>query len=135
MVSHYLMFNGNCSEALEAYVKAFGAQIIEMQRYGDVPNLGFPMDDNDKNLILHSRLKLDNTEIMCADSSENSSLSGKNMYISFTTNDAAMVKQAWEILKLNGEIYMELAPTFFSELHGSLQDKFGINWMFTAMKQ
>lgn len=133
MVSHYLMFNRNCSEALEAYVKAFGAQITEMQKYGDVPNLGFPMDDNDKNLILNSRLKLDNTEIMCADSMGNSQ-PGKNMYISFTTSDAALVKQAWEILKLNGEIYMELAPTFFAELHGSLQDKFGVNWMFTAMK-
>ena len=63
MISHYLLFNRNCSEALETYVKAFGAQITEMQKYGDVPNSGFPIDDNDKNLILHSRLKLDNMEI------------------------------------------------------------------------
>ncbi len=133
MVSHYLMFDRNCYEALETYVKAFGAQITEMQKYGDVPNLGFPIDDNDKNLILHSKLKLDNTEIMCADSTEHIQL-GKNMYISFTTNDEALVKQAWEILKLNGEIYMELSPTFFAQLHGSLQDKFGINWMFTATR-
>lgn len=133
MISHYLLFNRNCSEALETYVKAFGAQITEMQKYGDVPNSGFPIDDKDKNLILHSRLKLDNMEIMCADSSEPSQ-AGNNMYISFTTNDAALVKQAWEVLKLNGEIYMELAPAFFAEFHGSLKDRFGINWMFTAMK-
>ena len=134
MVSHYLMFNGNCSEALEAYVKAFGAQITEVRKYGDVPNLGFPIDEKDKNLILHAKLKQGNTEIMCADS-QGHSQPGKNMYISLTTSDAALVKQAWDILKENGVTYMELAPTFFAELHGSLQDKFGVNWMFTAEKQ
>lgn len=133
MVSHYLLFDRNCSDALETYVKAFGAQIIEMRKYGDVPNPEFPINENDKDIILHSRLKLDNMEIMCADSTEHSQ-SGKNMYISLTTNNAALIKQAWEILKLNGEIYMELVPTFFADLHGSLQDKFGINWMFSAMK-
>lgn len=54
MISHYLLFNRNCSEALDTYVKAFEAQITEMQKYGDVPNSGFPIDDKDKNLILHS---------------------------------------------------------------------------------
>jgi PhnB protein len=33
-----------------------------------------------------------------------------------------------------GKIYIDLTPTFFAELNGSLQDKFSINWMFTAMK-
>jgi len=127
------MFNRNCSEALETYVKAFGAQISEMQKYGDVPDAGFPVDDNDKNLILHSRLKLDDTEIMCADSPEHYQ-PGNNMFVSITTNDSHLVKKAWEVLKVDGKVYMELTPTFFAELNGSLQDKFGINWMFTAMK-
>ena len=49
---------------------------------------------------------------MCADSSEPSQLV---IYVYFfTTNDAALLKQAWEVLKLNGEIYMELAPAFFA---------------------
>jgi PhnB protein len=56
------------------------------------------------------------------------------MYVSITIKDAAFVQKAWDILKQNGEIYMELAPSFFAALHGSLRDKFGINWMFTALK-
>jgi PhnB protein len=133
MFSHYLMFNRNCANALEVYAKAFGAEIKELQKYGDMPNPGFPIADNDKNLILHSRLQWGNTEIMCADSTEYRQ-PGRNMYISITTKDAALVKRAWDILKLDGEIYMELSQTFFAKMHGSLQDQFGINWMLTALK-
>jgi len=101
---------------------------------GDMPpNPAFPISDSDKDLVLHSRLQLDSMEIMCADSSERST-SGDNMYVSITTKDASFVQRAWDVLKQDGEIYMELAPSFFATLHGSLQDKFDINWMFTALK-
>lgn len=134
MFSHYLIFNRNCAEALEVYAKAFGAEIIEVKKYGDIPNPGFPISEEDKNLVLNSRLKLDNMEIMLADSTKNVQF-GDNMYVSITTHDSSLVKRAWEALKADGTIYMELGSTFFSELHGSLQDKFGVNWMFTAIKQ
>lgn len=47
----------------------------------------------------------------------------------------AAVRKAWDVLKEGGEVYMELAPSFFAKAHGSLRDKYGINRMFTAMKQ
>ncbi|MEL7565642.1 MAG: VOC family protein [Dehalobacterium sp.] len=134
MLGHYLMFNKNCAEALEVYTKAFNAKITEIQKYGDMPpNPAFPIAESDKGLVLHARLEIDGMELMCADSSERS-IGGDNMYVSITTKDAVLVQKAWNILKTDGEIYMELAPSFFATLHGSLQDKFGINWMFTALK-
>ncbi|EHQ90603.1 VOC family protein [Desulfosporosinus youngiae] len=134
MLGHYLMFNRNCVEAIKTYEKAFDTKTIEIQKYGEMPpNPAFTIPDSDKDLVLHARLQLDGMEIMCADSSERST-SGNNMYISITTKDAAFVQKAWDVLKQDGEIYMELAPSFFATLHGSLRDKFGINWMFTAMK-
>jgi PhnB protein len=56
------------------------------------------------------------------------------MYITITVKDSNFVKTAWDILKQDGKIHMELTPSFFAVLHGSLQDKFGINWMFTVSK-
>ena len=56
------------------------------------------------------------------------------MYVTVTTSDASLVQKAWDTLKNGGQIYMELAPSFFAKLHGSLRDRFGINWMFTAEK-
>ncbi|MGI6357937.1 MAG: VOC family protein [Bacillota bacterium] len=134
MFSHYLLFNCNCAEALETYVRAFGAEILEMQRYRDMPpGTDFPVAEHDRDLVLHARLQWGGTEIMCADSPERSQ-AGSNMYVSVTTQDVALVQRAWDILKQEGTIYMELAPAFFAAAHGSLQDRFGINWMFTALK-
>jgi PhnB protein len=121
-------------EALETYAKAFDAQITEARKYGDMPpNPAFPIAESDKGLVLHARLNINGTQLMCADASE-SSESGSNMYVSVTTPDAALVQKAWDILKDGGKIYRELAPSFFARLHGSLRDRFGINWMFTASK-
>lgn len=134
MVGHYLMFNRNCEEAVKTYEKAFNGKIAEMKKYKDMPpNPAFPIAEEYKNLVLHACLQIDGMEIMCADSSDKSTR-GNNMYVSITTKDAGLVEKAWGILKQDGEIYAELGPTFFAVLHGSLQDKYGINWMFTALK-
>ncbi|MBW7571978.1 VOC family protein [Caproiciproducens faecalis] len=135
MLGHYLLFNRNCGEAIKAYEKAFDAKVIEIRKYGDMPsNTNFSIPDEDKELVLHARLDICGTELMCADSSEQSQ-SGTNMYVSITTKDAGFVQRAWDLLKQDGIVYMELAPSFFAALHGSLQDRFGINWMFTALKE
>jgi len=134
MIGHYLMFNRNCAEAIKTYEEALAAKTIQIMKYGDMPpNPAFPVADSDKDLVLHAQLQLDGMEIMCSDSSERSQ-SGNNMYVSITTQDAALVQKAWDILKQDGEIYMELAPSFFAALHGSLRDKFGIIWLFSVLK-
>ncbi len=134
MLGHYLMFGGRCAEALSVYEKAFDAKITEVQRYGDLPpNPAFPVPEEKKNQILHARLVLDGMELMCADASERCA-PGDNMYVSVTTEDGDMVAKAWRVLKEGGEIFRELQPSFFAAAHGSLRDRFGINWMFTALK-
>jgi PhnB protein len=134
MIGHYLMFNRNCAEALELYARAFDGKITELQKYGDMPpNPAFPVADADKNLVLHGRLKMGEMELMAADSSEHAQ-SGSNMYITVTVKDKDYAQKAWDHLKREGHIYMELVPSFFALLHGSLRDKFGVNWMFTVLK-
>ena len=134
MTGHYLMFNRNCAEAFELYSKAYNAEVSEIQKYGDMPpNPAFPIADSDKNLVLHARMVIDGTEIMGADSRRGQS--GDNMYITVTSKDKAYVEKAWDLLKQDGQIYMELTQTFFAALHGSLKDRFGINWMFTVQNR
>lgn len=134
MISHFLMFNGNCAEALDVYANALGAQIVERQTYGDMPpDPSSPVTDEIKDLVMYAALAIGDETIMCADASEHLKLSD-NMYVSIMTPDGALIRKAWDILKEGGEVYMDLQPTFFAEVHGSLQDKFGVNWMFTMEK-
>ncbi len=131
MLGHYLMFDRCCAEALEVYANAFDAEITEKQTYGELPSPGFPVAEADKDLILHARIVIDGAEIMCADSSGGSG-AGNNMYISVTVKDMEAVQKAWDALAEGGEVYMALAPSFFAAAHGSLRDRFGVNWMFTV---
>ncbi len=134
MIGHYLMFNRDCKEALKLYETAFGAKPGEVQTYGDMPpNPAFPVPESDKGLVLHARFTIGEAEFMCADSSALAS-AGSNMYVN-VTEDEAFVQRAWNALKPGAEVYMELAPSFFARLHGSLRDRFGISWMFTAPNQ
>lgn len=134
MVGHYLIFNKTCREALSAYKKAFEAKIAEIIKYGDMPpNPNFPISEKDKNLILHARIQINGEELMCADTTEGTQ-GGSNMYVTITTTNAEFVQKAWNILKQDGIIYMELTESFFAALHGSLRDRFGINWMFFVVK-
>ncbi|BCN29283.1 VOC family protein [Anaeromicropila herbilytica] len=131
MLGYYLMFNRNCEEALKVYEKAFHTKVTMIQKYKDLPpNPYFPVSEGDMELVLHSRLVIDGSEIMCADSSH-VPISGSNMYITITSSDEDMINQAWITLKEGGKILLDLSPTFFAKLHGHLQDKFGVNWMFT----
>lgn len=133
MIGHYLMFARNCEAALRTYEAAFGARIQQVQRYGDMPpNPDFPIAEADRNLVLNARFTIREYEIMCADSARPYQ-AGNNMYVSVMMEEAS-IRQAWEVLKEDGEIYMELAPAFFATLHGSLRDRYGINWMFSAPK-
>lgn len=132
MLGYYLMFNRDCEEALKVYEKAFDTKVILIKKYKDMPpNPNFPIAEGDLNLVLHSRIMIDGTEIMCADGGQ-APTSGNNMYITLTSGNEEMVKQAWDTLKDSGKVYLELNPTFFAKLHGHLQDKFGVNWMFTV---
>ncbi len=125
------MFDRNCAQALKTYESAFGGEILEVMKYGGMPpNPDFPVPDSDKELILHSRILIDGEKIMCSDSTRGVS-GGGNMYVTISSNDEAMIRKAWNALKQDGEVYMEMAPSFFAKLHGSLRDRYGINWMFT----
>ena len=133
MIGHYLMFNNNCQEALDAYEKIFGAKILHKQTYGDMPpNPDFPVAVEDKGLVLNVQFEIAGTVIMASDVGQFAADKGNNMYVTVTTEDKGLVTKAWEVLKEGGEVINDLQPTFFAELHGSLRDKFGISWMFSV---
>ncbi|RID82545.1 VOC family protein [Mesobacillus zeae] len=134
MIKPYLMFNRECEDAFKLYQEAFDGELLAMQKYGDMPpNPEFPVDESDKDLVLHAQLKLtENGYIMGSDGSRDC-IEGQKVCISVELNSEEPAIKAWNILKEGGNVQMDLQPTFFSKLHGSVKDKFGITWMFTVM--
>ncbi len=133
MIKPYLMFNRKCEEAFTLYRKAFDGELMAMQKYSDMPpHPEFPVAESDKNLVMHAQLKLtENGYIMGSDSSSDIK-QGQNVCISVELNSEEAAIKAWNMLKEDGNVHMDLQPTFFSKLHGSVKDTYGITWMFTV---
>src|SRR5688572_2862841 len=60
----YLIFNGNCGEAMAFYGKALGAQ-VEIQTYEAAP---IPAEFKVKGRVIHARLQKGPTVVMASDS-------------------------------------------------------------------
>lgn len=67
-VEVYLVFNGNCREAMEFYAKVFKTEPPMISTFGESPQSpDFPMPEEAKNLVMHGRLNIDGTTIMFSD--------------------------------------------------------------------
>ena len=51
-IAAYLIFNGNCREAMEFYAKCLGAE-MQLMTYGQTP---MKVDDATKDRVVHARL-------------------------------------------------------------------------------
>jgi PhnB protein len=133
MIKPYLMFNRECDEAFKLYQKAFNGEMVAIQKYGNMPpSPDFPVGEDDKNLVLHAELKITETGyILGSDYRQDLQNDGK-VCISVELNSEESAIKAWNLLKDNGTVHMDLQPTFFAKLHGSVKDKFGVTWMFTV---
>ena len=133
MIKPYLMFERECADAFALYQKAFDGEIIAMQKYGDMPpNPEFPVAESDKELLLHAELKLTETGYIMGSDGKKSYSDSEKVCISVEIDSEERAKHAWNALKEAGTVVMELQPTFFSKLHGSVKDKYGVTWMFTV---
>ena len=92
----------------------------------------FPVIESDKDLVLHAELKLTEYGSILGADGKRDLQDAEKVCISVELDSEERAKNAWNILKEDGTIHMDLQSTFFSKLHGSLKDKYGVTWMFTV---
>ena len=124
----YLFFSGQCAEAIEAYAEIFGGEIDQRMPASEMPP-EFPVPDDRKDWVMHSRIKIGDGFLMASDNlmGETSGMAGSSVMLSFPTADEA--KAVFDKLADGGDVEMAWAPTFWSAGFGTLTDRFGINWM------
>ena len=131
----YLMFNGVCEEALNLYAKAYNTKIDNIMKYKDAPaNPDFPISEEEMDKVINASMTINGLQVMASDTPD--LVDGNKMYLSMMFDDVDKLNHAWNTLKDGAmDIYMEPTESFFAVAHGSLRDKYGINWMFTVEKQ
>ena len=136
-INPYLNFNGNCAEAIELYEKAFRFK-ANVMRYSDAPpSEGYQLAPGTENFVMHACLtnRHDYTVYLADVTPDMPSTFGNGMSISMELDSEDAVKSAFEILKEGGKVTMELQQTFWSKYFGSLEDKFGVNWMLSIAEE
>ena len=128
----YINFNGNCREAVEFYAQVFGTEKPQMMRFGDMPpNPKFTLPEDAKNLIMHTRLEINGSNVMFSDVLPGMQfIAGNNISLSYISKNENEIKSLFNKLKESGTVRMDLQETFWSKCYGSLMDRFGIEWQF-----
>lgn len=132
-VEVYLIFNGNCREAVSFYEQAFNTDKPEIMTFGDSPqNPNYQLPEEAKDLVMHTRLSIFGSTVMFSDTFPGSPFTlGNNVTLAIVSSDEEKMRKAFENLKDGGKVSMELQETFWSRCYGSLTDKFGIEWQFS----
>ena len=128
----YLIFNGNCRQAMEFYAKSLGAD-LQVMTYGEGPGGGpgceIPLEARDKDM--HARLQKGSAILMASDATPDRAVSlGTNFWVNLDCESVPEIERSFSALSDGAKITMPLQGTFWAARFGMLTDKFGINWMF-----
>lgn len=129
----YLVFGGKAEEAIAFYGSALGAKVQTLQRFGDMQN---DCPESMKGWVMHAVLQLDSgAVIMLSDGSpEDKPTPGSSTHVALDIDSGAQGRAAFEALSKGGTVTQPLIEAPWGALFGSLQDRFGIRWMFNSAK-
>ena len=128
-VSPYLIFNGNCIEAISLYEKAFNAA-ADYCRYKDAPpSDDFPVSPETGELVMHCTLPIGSGTIyLCDTVPDQPTAFGNGAFACVELDNAEEVKSAFAVLKEGGKVFCKAQETFWNKCYAELEDKFGLKW-------
>lgn len=124
-IDAYLMFEGNCAEAMRFYERTLGGKLFMMTNAESPMADKMPPGRGDK--ILHARLDLDGRMLMASDSPNDESKKGFSLSLIYDTVPDA--RRIFDALAEGGQTTMAFQKTFWAEGFGMLVDRFGTPWM------
>ena len=128
-VSPYLLFNGNCMEAIALYEKAFCTKVKYCQYKDTPPSEEYPVQKGTEELVMHGILPIGKETIYLSDTlPESPCVFGNGSLVCVELTSMQDVKSAFEVLKEGGKVFCEAQETFWSKCYAELEDKFGLKW-------
>jgi len=128
-LSSYLLFEGNCRQAMEFYRSCLGGELI-LALVKDTPaKEQMPESQHDK--VLNARLRGSHVDISASDwlRPDQTRIRGNTACLYLSGGTFQELKSLFEKLSEGGETTDPLSQQFFGT-YGALNDQFGVRWMF-----
>lgn len=134
VITPYLNFDGNGSEALQFYCKALNGQILFQQTFGDSP-MGAQTPEAFKNRLMHATFQCEAGTFMASDGPPGYEIkNGNNVTLSLHFDTVEKLEKAFNGLAEGGTVTMPAQETFWAHRFGMLVDKYGFQWMVNMDK-
>ena len=129
----YIAFDGNGQDAIEYYCATLGGEIVMSMKFGDMPEQGDWITDQNRDRLAHATIRIGDMTIMASDTpgfEPHKGFEGVTLQVTCDTKDEA--EGFFNKLAADGEVLMPFAKTFWSDGFGMLKDKFGVPWMLNV---
>jgi PhnB protein len=128
----YLVFDGNCRQAMEFYANCLGAE-LNVMRFGDAP---MKVSPEVADRVIHARLAKGPAAIMASDTQPGMTFhQGNNFSIALGCDSGEEVDRLFAALSAGGKVMMPPQETFWAARFAGFTDKFGVGWMLNFEKQ
>lgn len=127
----YLSFKGNCEEALNTYIEAFGGEICYMLRWSEST---YEMTPDQIGKVMHVEFTLGNTHMAAGDSFDTAEINTDiKLMIHMDSQEEAL--HTMSVLAEGGTIIAPLQPHPKPDDGGCgsvTRDRFGFTWIITC---
>lgn len=133
-LSTYLLFDGNCQQAMEFYKSCFQAELV-VQKVKDSPVKDqLPATHHEK--VLNARLCGLSIDISASDwlRPDRTPVRGNTVALYLSGGSTEQLKALFDRLSQGADVTDPLSDKFFGT-YGALTDKFGVRWMFHTNNQ
>ncbi len=126
-INPYLIFNGNCAEAMTFYKQCFGG-VLTIQFIGESP-IAKEWPDNMQNHVLHATLKQESILLLASDlAGPEGSVQGNTVSLSVFCSNENDFNTIFEKLSMGGTVVHPVHEFYAGKL-GTVKDKFGMTWL------
>lgn len=122
----YIIFNGNCREAMNFYQQCIGGQ-LSLQTVEDSP-MADQWPAEAQHYILHATLTKAALVLLASDMGGKDLVHGNNVFLSLTCTSRNEIDAFFKNLSAGGQVTRPLHD-FFAGMIGALTDKYGISWL------
>jgi PhnB protein len=134
----YVIFNGNCEEAMRFYERVLDGKLERIVRFADM-NMGcsggqeIPAEQGQR--VAHARLELEGHGLLfggdCPATMKYEGIRGVNLTLSYDTVEQA--QRVFAALAEGGNVIMPIAPSMWAKAAGMTTDRFGVDWIINGV--